>query len=175
MKNKEIIATLLLGIVLLISILNECVSERKSNNFEKQIEQDLDLSKAYGETNARWLELNEMLQRNLLSVLGGNWNKTVESSGKFKKERFSKEEWEIWKNKTVKEFWEHRYHTAWENLRKSIDDTNEKRKRQENFIHKNKSFNFLDSFLRILQILITALALVLYVQIVKESRAQKNK
>lgn len=167
-NNKETWATILLGIVLLLSIGNEFISGKKDNNFEKQIEQDLDLSKSYGETNARWLELNEMLQRNIAIALGGLWNKTVEESGKFDKENFTATEWETWKNKTVGEKWKDSYDKAWKNLRTSIDKTNEKKHKQENFINKNKLYNYTESILRILQILFTILALVLYVRALKD-------
>jgi len=169
-NNKETWAAILLGIVLLLSIGNEFISGKKDNNFEKQIEQDLVLSKLYGETNARWLEMNEMLLRNLAIALEGLWNKTVEESGKFKKERFTAKDWEYWKSKTVGEKWKDSYEKAWRNLRTSIDNTNEKRHKQECFIKKSKFYNYSESILRVLQILFTVLALILYVRVLKDSK-----
>ncbi len=166
----EIWAAILLGIVLLLSICNELVGEIKNNNFENQVEQDLDLSKAYGETNARWLEVNELLQRNLAIALEGLWDKTVEESGKFHEEDFSEEEWNYWKGKTVGELWEHDYGFVSDNLRKSLNETNEKRNKQEDFIIKNKPWNFIESLLRILQISFLIGALVLYFKVIKNSR-----
>jgi hypothetical protein len=122
--RTETVIAILLGLALLISIANEFVSERINSNLQKQIEQGLELSKAYGETSARWLEVNEMLQRNLALTLQGLSNKTVEESGKFKKEDFNAQDWQYWRNKTVIKFWEHRYDNAWTNLRKSLDKTN---------------------------------------------------
>ncbi|MCK4329983.1 hypothetical protein KAX02_09090 [candidate division WOR-3 bacterium] len=177
-NNKETWVAILLGIVLLLSIFNEIVGGIKNSNFEKQIEQDLDLSKSYGETNARWLEVNEMLQRNIALALEGLWKKTVEESGKFKKETFTEEEWIICKDKTVGELWEYNYNNAWKNLRKSINKTNEKRHKQEDFIIKNKSFNVVESILKTLQTLLVILSLILYIKIIKDSKnidlASKN-
>ncbi len=149
--RTETVTAILLGLVLLISIANEFMAGRINSNLQKQIEQDLALSKAYGETSARWLELNEMLQRNLALTLQGLSNKTVEGSGKFKKENFNDQDWHYWRSKKVIEFWEHRYRTAWDSLRKTLDETNEKRHKQENFVQNNRGWGILESILRVVQ------------------------
>jgi len=165
-RNETFIA-ILLGLVLLISIINEFVAGRINSNLQKQIEQNLVLSKLYGETSARWLEVNEMLQRNLALTLQGLSNKTVEESGKFKKENFKDQDWNYWRSKTVIEFWEHRYRTAWGSLRKTLDETNEKRHKQENYIQNNRGWGILESILRFVQIGLVIAALLLYWRMIK--------
>jgi len=102
MKNSmETWAAILLGIVLLLSITNEFVSKKKNSNFEKQIVQDLDLSKTYGETNARWLEANQMLQRNLAAALRGSGIKLSRNLGNLIKKNLLKRNGEIGKVKLL--------------------------------------------------------------------------
>lgn len=161
-KRTEILIAFLLCLVLLVSVFNEFVAGKIKSNIEKQIEQDLALSKDYGETSARWLEVNEMLQRNLTLALGGLSDRTVEESGKFNKEDFTESDWQYWKNKTVIEFWKQRYDKAWFSLRKALDETNEKRHKQENFVQKNRSWEKLESIMRILQMGLIIITLLLY-------------
>ena len=168
MKDRtETVIAILLGLALLISIANEFVSGRINSNLQKQIEQDLELSKAYGETSARWLEVNEMLQRNLALTLEGLSNKTLEESGKFKKEDFSDQDWQYWRNKKVIKFWEHRYKTAWDSLRRTLDETNEKRNKQKNFLQKNKGWDNLESILRVVQMCLIIASLLLYGRMIR--------
>lgn len=175
MKDRtEICTAVLLGFVLLISIANEFVAGRINSNLQKQIEQDLALSKAYGETSARWLEVNEMLQRNLAIALQDLLNKTVEESGKFKKENFNDQDWHYWRSKTVIEFWEHRYAKAWDSLRKTLDETNEKRHKQENFVKKNRVWGNLESFLRVVQMTLVIFALLLYLRMIVSRESNKR-
>lgn len=167
-SKKEALATILLAAVLLLGIANEFISGAKSDNYEKQIQQELILSKTYGETNARWLELSEMLQHNLAAVISGYWYKTVENSGKFKKQDFTETEWEYWKNKPVSELWKHNYNDARQNLRKIIAEVNIKRETQVDFTKSNKLLNFYESLIRISQTLLTILALILYMHIISK-------
>ena len=161
-SQTETITAFLLGAILLISIVNEFVAGKINSNYQKQIEQDLNLSKAYGETSARWLELNEMLQRNIAAGLQGVLSKTVEESGKFNRSNFTDEKWEHWREKPVIDFWEHDYNKTWKALRKSLDSTNEERHNQENFIEMNKAWEVLGSVLRILQIVLIIMVLYMY-------------
>ena len=118
-----------------------------------------------------------MLQRNFAFALQGLSNKTLEESGIFKKEKFTENDWQHWRNKTVIEFWEHRYNKAWISLRKAIDMTNEKRHKQENFVQKNKGWSFIESLLRIMQIGLIIVTLILYIRMIKpqvEKSAQQS-
>ena len=168
--RSETLTAIFLSLVLLISICNEFVAGIISNNLQKQIEQDLALSKTYGETSARWLEVNEMLQRNLAFALQGLSNKTVEESGRFHKEDFTEQNWNYWKGKKIIEFWEYRYKAAWRNLRTAIDETNKIKNNQENFVKKNKGWERLESVLRVVQICLIILSLFLYGRIIRTSK-----
>ena len=171
--RKETVTAILLGLALLISIANEFVAGIINNNLQRQIEQDLVLSKLYGETSGRWLEVNELLQRNMAIALQGLLNKTLEESGKFKKEEFSEQDWNYWRDKTVINFWEHSYKKAWKNLRSAIDDTNEKKNNQENFVQKNRGWEILESVFRLVQICLIIVSLLLYARMIRPQRVTK--
>ena len=172
-KTTEVLTATFLGLVLLISVGNEFVAERISNNLQNQIQQDLDLSKAYGETNALYLEVNQLLYRNLFLALEGQTNKTVEETGIFKRENFTESKWKHWRSKPTIEFWEHSYYKVLDRWKKSIDATNEKRHKQENFVRKNSEWLLLESGLRILQIGLIILTLMLYTKSIL-SQTKKN-
>lgn len=149
-EHRETLTAIILGLVLLISICNEFVAGIISNNLQKKIEQDLALSKSYGETSDRWLEVSEMLQHNLAFALQGLSKKTVEESGRFHKEDFTEQNWNYWKGKKVIQFWENKYKAAWRNLRTAIDETNKIKNNQENFVKKNKWWDHLESAFRVI-------------------------
>lgn len=178
-RNETIIA-FFLSLALFVSISNEFVAGIISDNLQKQIEQDLALSRSYGETSARWLEVNEMLQRNLAFTLQGLSNKTVEESSIFHKKDFTNQKWNFWRDKTVIEFWEYSYRNAWKNLRNAIDETNKIKGNRENFVQKNKWWEFLESILRVVQICLIILSLLLYGRMIRpqkstETHQEKNK
>ena len=101
MKNSmETWAAILLGIVLLLSITNEFVS-KKNSNFRKTNSTGFRLSKTYGETNARWLEVNQMLKRNLAAALRGSGIKLSRNLGNLIKKNLLKRNGEIGKVKLL--------------------------------------------------------------------------
>jgi hypothetical protein len=143
----------MIGVLLIVIAITQFVENYLQNNVDdkkdKQLKLEIQLSNYYHESTIRFMEYMEHNQKNQL-IVGKNWqNNTVAS--KLSEESFKdSNEWNYWKDKSLKGFWLFTDDNLQKGLWNSFDTLNLKRKMRDeaasNFNIKSPYLNFLRAF-----------------------------
>ncbi len=161
-ERKLVIIGVLLAIIFLLSLAQQYVASKQVDNNQAQVRQSLTLVESYGRVNAFALEYIEMLNYDMLFSRDPEfWTKKLidvpEVLNKIpESERYS------WQDKTTRERFMYKTRGLNEELRKCQLKANILFKDQENFISKNRAWDYVETTLQILQTAIILLVIYLY-------------